>query len=47
MFRKQEQDNKEEKKVLLDVDKNKNDLDKYFGTFSPIIQRIDDLDPEQ
>jgi hypothetical protein len=47
MFRKQEQDNKEEKKVLLDVDKNKNDLDKYFGTFSPIIQRIEDLDPEQ
>jgi len=47
MFRKQEQDNKEEKKVLLDVDKNKNDLDKYFGAFSPIIQRIEDLDPEQ
>ena len=47
MFRKQEQDNKEEKKVLLDVEKNKNDLDKYFGTFSPIIQRIEDLDPEQ
>ena len=46
MYRKQEQDNKEEKKVLLDVDKNKNDSDKYFGTFAPIIQRIEDLDPE-